>query len=120
MTETMKNLTNETADGAVEGVARVATNGQAADGEKPIIRICDLHKNYDDLVVLRGVDLEVKRGEVVVFAYAVYKSRAHRDRVMKKVMADPRLAGMTPQTMPFDGKRMFWGGFKSFIALKAG
>lgn len=66
MTETMKNLANETADGAGEGVAHVATNGQAADGEKPIIRICDLHKNYDDLVVLRGVDLEVKRGEVVV------------------------------------------------------
>ena len=64
--------------------------------------------------------VQQKRGEVVVFAYAVYKSRAHRDRVMKKVMADPRLAGMTPQTMPFDGKRMFWGGFKSFIALKAG
>lgn len=66
MTETMKNLTNETADSSSEGVARVATNGQAADGEKPIIRICDLHKSYDDLVVLRGVDLEVKRGEVVV------------------------------------------------------
>ena len=56
----------------------------------------------------------------MVFSYAVYKSRAHRDRVMKKVMADPRLAGVTPQTMPFDGKRMFWGGFKPFIALKAG
>lgn len=66
MTETIKNLTNETADSSSEGVARVATNGQAADGEKPIIRICDLHKSYDDLVVLRGVDLEVKRGEVVV------------------------------------------------------
>ena len=66
MNETIKNLTNETADSSSEGVARVATNGQAADGEKPIIRICDLHKSYDDLVVLRGVDLEVKRGEVVV------------------------------------------------------
>lgn len=66
MTETMKNLTNETADSSSEGVARVATNGQAADDGKPIIRICDLHKSYDDLVVLRGVDLEVKRGEVVV------------------------------------------------------
>ena len=66
MTETMKNLTNETADGAGEGVARVAASGQAADDGKPIIRICDLHKSYDDLVVLRGVDLEVKRGEVVV------------------------------------------------------
>ena len=64
--------------------------------------------------------VELKRGEVVIFAYAVYKSRAHRDRVMKKVMADPRLAGMTPETMPFDGKRMFWGGFKPMIALKAG
>ena len=66
MTETIKNLTNETADSSSEGVARVATNGQAADDGKPIIRICDLHKSYDDLVVLRGVDLEVKRGEVVV------------------------------------------------------
>ncbi len=66
MTETMKNLTNETVDGAGEGVACVAANGQAADDGKPIIRICDLHKSYDDLVVLRGVDLEVKRGEVVV------------------------------------------------------
>ena len=66
MTETMKNLTNETADGAGEGVARVVANEQAADDGKPIIRICDLHKSYDDLVVLRGVDLEVKRGEVVV------------------------------------------------------
>ena len=64
--------------------------------------------------------VQLKRGEVVVFSYAVYKSRAHRDRVMKKVMADPRLAGMTPATMPFDGKRMFWGGFKPFIAFKAG
>lgn len=66
MTETMKNLTNETADSSGEGVARVAASGQAADDGKPIIRICDLHKSYDDLVVLRGVDLEVKRGEVVV------------------------------------------------------
>lgn len=66
MTETMKNLTNETADSSSKGAAHVATSGQAADGEKPIIRICDLHKSYDDLVVLRGVDLEVKRGEVVV------------------------------------------------------
>ena len=61
--------------------------------------------------------VQLKRGEVVVFSYAVYKSRAHRDRVMKKVMADPRLAGVTPQTMPFDGKRMFWGGFKPFVQL---
>jgi uncharacterized protein YbaA (DUF1428 family) len=52
----------------------------------------------------------------VVFSYVVYKSRAQRDRVMKKVMKDPRLAKMMdPKTMPFDGKRMFWGGFKGLI-----
>ena len=58
----------------------------------------------------------LKRGEVVVFSWIVYKSRAHRDKVNKLVMADPRLAAMMdPKKMPFDGKRMFWGGFKVFI-----
>lgn len=61
--------------------------------------------------------VQLKKNEVVIFAWAVYKSRAHRDRVMKKVMADPRLAGYSPKTMPFDGMRMFWGGFKPFLQL---
>ncbi len=61
--------------------------------------------------------VQLKKGEVVIFAYAVYKSRKDRDRIMKKVMADPRLAGMSPATMPFDGMRMFWGGFKAFVEL---
>jgi uncharacterized protein YbaA (DUF1428 family) len=53
--------------------------------------------------------------EIVVFAWATYKSRAHRDEVMAKVMADPR---MKPdmQDMPFDGKRMIYGGFQAFVA----
>ena len=55
-------------------------------------------------------------GEVVVFAWVVYKSRRDRDRVMKKVMSDPRLQ-MDPKKMPFDGKRMFWGGFKPIVEL---
>ena len=60
--------------------------------------------------------VKLKRGETVVFAYVVYKSRADRDRVMAKVMKDPRLAAMMdPKKMPFDAKRMFWGGFKTFI-----
>ena len=64
--------------------------------------------------------VKLKKGEVVVFSYAVYKSRRHRDGVMKKVMADPRLASMMdPKTLPFDGKRMFWGGFKPFLELQA-
>lgn len=60
--------------------------------------------------------VKLKKGEVVFFSYAVYKSRAHRDKVMKKVMADPRLQ-QEMNTMPFDGKRMFWGGFKTFVAF---
>ena len=59
---------------------------------------------------------DVKPGETVIFAYIVYKSRAQRDRVNAKVMKDPRLANMMdPQALPFDAKRMFWGGFKSIV-----
>jgi uncharacterized protein YbaA (DUF1428 family) len=62
--------------------------------------------------------VKLKPGETVVFAYIVYKSRAHRDRVNAKVMKDPRLANMMdPKAMPFDAKRMFWGGFKTFVEL---
>ena len=60
--------------------------------------------------------VKLKAGETVIFAFAVYKSRKHRDRVMAKVMKDPRLAEfMDPKAMPFDGKRMFWGGFKTIV-----
>jgi uncharacterized protein YbaA (DUF1428 family) len=56
--------------------------------------------------------VKLKPGETVVFSWIVYKSRAHRDRVNKKVMADPRLKDMMdPKGMPFDGKRMIYGGF---------
>ena len=62
--------------------------------------------------------VKLKPGETVIFAYIVYKSRAQRDRVNAKVMKDPRLAKMMdPKGMPFDGKRMFWGGFNAMIAL---
>ncbi|MCR6703068.1 MAG: DUF1428 domain-containing protein [Dokdonella sp.] len=61
--------------------------------------------------------VKLKPDEVVVFSWIVYASRAQRDRINKKVMADPRLAHLTPQTMPFDGKRMFWGGFKPIVSL---
>ena len=60
--------------------------------------------------------VKLKAGEVVVFSWIVYKSRAVRDRTNKKVMSDPRLAHMMdPKALPFDGKRMFWGGFKSIV-----
>ncbi len=62
--------------------------------------------------------VKLKDGEVVMFSWIVYRNRRERDRVNKRVMADPRLAAMMdPKKMPFDAKRMFWGGFKQMIAL---
>jgi uncharacterized protein YbaA (DUF1428 family) len=61
--------------------------------------------------------VNLKRGETVVFAWIVYRSRAHRDRVNEKVMKDPRIAKMDVKSMPFDAMRMFWGGFKSIVSL---
>ena len=61
-------------------------------------------------------DSDFRPGETVVFAWIIYKSRADRDRILKKVMADPRLKGMNdPSKMPFDAKRMIYGGFKVMV-----
>jgi len=75
----------------------------------------------DDLKVKWGVSfsrrMKLKRGETVVFSWIVYQSRAHRDRVNAKVMKDPRLAKMMEgKAMPFDVKRMLYGGFKVLVA----
>jgi uncharacterized protein YbaA (DUF1428 family) len=60
--------------------------------------------------------VKLKPGETVVFSWIIYKSRAHRDRVNAKVMKDKRLtAMMDPKAMPFDPKRMFFGGFKVLV-----
>lgn len=60
--------------------------------------------------------VKMKRGETVFFSWIVYKSRAHRDQVNKKVMKDKRLADMmNPKSMPFDTKRMIYGGFKTLV-----
>lgn len=60
--------------------------------------------------------VKAKRSETVVFSWIVYESRRHRDAVNKKVMKDPRIAGMMDgKSMPFDVKRMLYGGFKVFV-----
>ena len=62
--------------------------------------------------------VKLKPGEIAVFSWIVFKSRAHRDRVNAKVMKDPRLAEMMdPKSMPFDGKRMIYGGFTQLVKL---
>lgn len=75
----------------------------------------------DDLDVKFGLPfprgIKAKPGETVVFSWIVYKSKAHRDAVNAKVMKDPRMqADKMPKSMPFDCKRMLWGGFKVIVA----
>ena len=73
----------------------------------------------DDLKTGYGIPftklIKLKPGETVVFSWIVYKSRKQRDAVNAKVMKDPRIAGQ--KDMPFDGKRMIYGGFKSVVDL---
>jgi uncharacterized protein YbaA (DUF1428 family) len=60
--------------------------------------------------------VKLEPDETVIFAWIVYESRAERDRINAAVMQDPRLAAMMkPEASPFDGKRMFWGGFDLFV-----
>jgi uncharacterized protein YbaA (DUF1428 family) len=59
--------------------------------------------------------VKAKPGETVVFSWITYKSRAHRDKVNAKVMKDPVMASMDPKEMPFDMKRMAYGGFKTLV-----
>ena len=62
--------------------------------------------------------VKLKRGEVVFFSWIVYKSRRERDRINKAVMDDPALHAICdPKKMPFDAKRMFFGGFKPVVSL---
>ena len=62
--------------------------------------------------------VKLKPGEAVWFSWIVYRNRKHRDSVNKKVMKDKRITPMMdPKKLPFDGKRMFWGGFKSMVKM---
>ena len=62
--------------------------------------------------------VKMKPSETVVFAWITYKSRAQRDKVNAKVMADPRLKNMMDMnSAPFDGKRMIYGGFESLVKV---
>ena len=77
----------------------------------------------DDLKVKMGMGVSFTRaakskpGEVPVFSWIVYKSKAHRKAVNARVMKDPRIVRMMETTMPFDVKRMVYGGFKVLVDL---
>jgi len=62
--------------------------------------------------------VKLKPGETVIFSWITYKSRAQRDRINAKVIADPRLSSMMdPKAAPFDGKRLIYGGFKRLVKV---
>ena len=91
----------------------------------------DVWREYGALEYVECVADDVKSGEVtsfpqsvklepdetVVFAWIVYESREQRDAINEKVMKDPRMANQDPKDLPFDGKRMFWGGFQPLLEL---
>src|SRR5215467_11499591 len=65
--------------------------------------------------------VQLKEGEVIALAWVVYRDKQDRDRISKAVMEDPQLKeSMDPSKMPFDGKRMFWGGFETIVGLSGG
>ena len=88
-------------------------------------------KSYGALAFVECIAEDVKPGvvtsfpqavklepdETVVFSWIVYESRAHRDKVNEQVMKDPRIAGLDINAMPFDPKRMFFGGFEVLVEL---
>lgn len=62
--------------------------------------------------------VQLRDNETVVFAWIVYASRTERDRINEQVMIDERMKNFDPADMPFDGKRMFWGGFETIVELQ--
>lgn len=73
----------------------------------------------DDINVKYGIPfgklLKLKPSETVIFAFVTYKSKTDRNRIVKKVMTDPRMDPTKWKTMPFDDKRMTFGGFKGIV-----
>ena len=115
----------------VDGFVLVVPNKSLKTYLNMARKACKIWKEYgaleyreavgDDLAAPWGLPFpkmtKLKKNEVVVFAWIVYKSKAHRDSVNKKIMKDPRIAGMCdPKNPPFDMKRMSYGGFKIAVA----
>jgi uncharacterized protein YbaA (DUF1428 family) len=116
----------------VDGFVVPVPKDKVEDYKKIAQKAGAIWKEYGALEYLEAVADDVKPGkvtsfpqsvdlkddEVVVFAYIVYESRDHRDEVNAKVFADPRMKEMECADMPFDGKRMFWGGFSAIVDIR--
>ncbi len=115
----------------VDGFVIPVPKKNLAAYKKIATKACAIWLEYGalDYVECVGDDLEVKwtatfprtlrlkRGEIALFSWITYKSRAHRDRVNAAVMKDPRLKDMCdPKNSPFDVKRMVYGGFEVIVS----
>lgn len=102
----------------VQAYRRMAAKAGKIWKEHGALQFCECVA--DDLAVKCGLPftkgVKLKPGETVMFSWIVYKSKAHRNKVNAKVMADPRM-DMDINAMPFDWKRMIWGGFKALVDL---
>lgn len=115
----------------VDGFLVAVPDERMADYRKLARKAGKIWKEYGALAYVECVEDDVphgkttsfpravkrKEGETVIFAYIVYKSRRQRDSINNKVMQDPRLADMDPKTVPFDARRLIFGGFKTFVDL---
>ena len=95
---------------------KMATLGREVWMEHGALNYCEARADdapYGELTSFPR-SVQATEDEVVVFSFITYRDRAHRDEVNAKVMADPRMQP-DPAGMPFDGKRMIWGGFTGFV-----
>ncbi len=104
----------------VEAYRKVASKSGAIWREHGALQFCECIA--DDVkpgkLTSFPQSVNLEDGETVVFSWILYESRAHRDEVNDKVMKDPRMADMmNPASMPFDGKRMIYGGFEVLMDL---
>ena len=95
--------------GGSRGIGEMIARAYVENGAKVILTS---RKAAD----VEGLAVQLKDDEVAVFAWIVYASRAERDRINALVMKDPRI-DCKPEDMPFDGMRMFWGGFTGLVEL---
>lgn len=121
----MGNYAGKYVDGYVVPVPKANLEAYRALAEKA----SQIWREHGALEYIECLAEDVKPGEVtsfpqsvkatpdetVVFAWIVYESREHRDQVNEAVMKDSRFANMDMKTMPFDGKRMFFGGFEVLV-----
>ena len=103
----------------IEDYRRIARNAGAIWREHGALAYCECAGEDLDVEAFTPFPsrIELNPGETVIFAWVVFASRAERDRINARVVSDPRLTGLDPQTIPFDCRRVLYGGFETLVEL---